>query len=126
MAKTNPSNWIKMILIILCMQMLSNSIVLPYLFAVAPTVNATQKNNLTAQNLQNMLHIGDASNQDQEDAPLESEDGEIEKKMSVDAVELTKREILYTTIRGLHVIPLDNSAASLYQPELNTPPPKTA
>ena len=115
-----------MILVVLCMQMLSNSIVLPYLFATAPSVNAAQKYNLTAHTLQNMLHIGDASNQDQEDAPLESEDGEIEKKMSVDAVEVTKREILYTTISGLHVIPLDNSAASLYQPELNTPPPKTA
>jgi len=126
MAKTNPSNWIKMLLIILCMQMLSNSIVLPYLFATAPTVNTAQKNNLTAHTLQNMLHIGDASNQDQEDTPLESEDSEIEKKMSVDAVDVTKREILYTTIRGLDFIPLDNSAASLYQPELNTPPPKIA
>ena len=126
MAKTNSSNWIKMILIILCIQMLSNNILLPYLFATAPTVNTAQKNNLTAYTLQNMLHIGDASNQDQEDAPIESEDNGIEKSTSIDAIEIAKKDPVYPNTKGLKIIPLDNTAASLYQPELHTPPPKTA
>jgi hypothetical protein len=106
MASTQPSNWTKMILMALCMQMLSNAIVLPYLDATTSMTKLVSTN--------------------QEETPVESEDGEIEKSKSIDAIEIVKKEPVYPNLKGLHVIPLDNSAASLYQPELNTPPPKTA
>ena len=86
--------------------MLSNGIVLPYLDA------ATSITKLVSTN--------------QEEAPVESEDSEIEKSTSIDAIEIAKKDPVYPNTKGLHIIPLDNTAASLHQPELNTPPPKQA
>lgn len=106
MASTQPSNWIKMILMILCMQMLSNGIVLPYLDATTSMTKLVSTN--------------------QEDVPIESEDSEIEKSPSIDAIEIAKKDPVHPNLNGLHIIPLDNTAASLYQPELHTPPPKQA
>ncbi len=106
MASTQPSNWIKMVLIILCMQMLSNGVVLPYLDA------ATSITKLVSTN--------------QEEAPTESEDNGIEKSTSIDAIEIAKKDPVYPNTKGLKIVPLDNITASLYQPELHTPPPKQA
>ena len=91
---------------VLCMQMLSNGIILPYLDAT-PTMTKLVSTN-------------------QEETPVESEDGEIEKSTSIDAIEIVKKDPLYPNLIGLQIIPLDNTAASLYQPELHTPPPKNA
>jgi hypothetical protein len=106
MTNTQTSNWIKMILMVLCMQMLSNGIVLPYLGA---TISITK---LVSTN--------------QEDAPVESEDNGIEKSTSIDAIEIAKKDSVYPNTKELKIVPLDNTAASLYQPELHTPPPKQA
>ena len=95
-----------MILMVLCMQMLSNGIVLPYLGA---TISITK---LVSTN--------------QEDAPVESEDNGIEKSTSIDAIEIAKKDSVYPNTKELKIVPLDNTAASLYQPELHTPPPKHA
>jgi hypothetical protein len=88
------------------MQMLSNGIVLPYLDA------ATSITKLVSTN--------------QEEAPTESEDNGIEKSTTIDAIEIAKKDPLYPTIKSLQIIPLDNTTASLHQPELHTPPPKQA
>jgi hypothetical protein len=106
MASTQPSNWIKMILMILCMQMLSNGIVLPYLDATTSMTKLVSTN--------------------QEEAPVESEDSDIEKSPSIDAIEIAKKDPVHPNLNGLNIIHLDNTAASLYQPELHTPPPKQA
>ena len=42
------------------------------------------------------------------------------------AIEIAKKDPVHPKLNGLHIIPLDNTAASLYQPELHTPPPKQA
>ena len=106
MANIQPSNWIKMILMVLCMQMLSNGIVLPYLDATTSITKLVSTN--------------------QEEAPTESEDNGVEKSTSFDAIEIAKKDPVYPNTKGLQIIPLDNTAASLHQPELNTPPPKYA
>jgi hypothetical protein len=106
MANTKTSNWIKMILMVLCMQMLSNGIVLPYLDATTSMTKIVSTN--------------------QEEMPAESEDGEIEKSTSFDAIEIAKKDPVYPNTKGLQIIPQDNTSASLFQSELNTPPPKYA
>lgn len=91
---------------VLCMQMLSNGIVLPYLDATTSMTKIVSTN--------------------QEEMPAESEDGEIEKSTSFDAIEIAKKDPVYPNTKGLQIIPLDNTSASLFQSELNTPPPKYA
>lgn len=81
-----------MILMVLCMQMLSNGIVLPYLGA---TISITK---LVSTN--------------QEDAPVESEDNGIEKSTSIDAIEIAKKDSVYPNTKELKIVPLDNTAAS--------------
>lgn len=95
-----------MILMVLCMQMLSNGIVLPYLDATTSMTKIVSTN--------------------QEEMPAESEDGEIEKSTSFDAIEIAKKDPVYPNTKGLQIIPQDNTSASLFQSELNTPPPKYA
>ncbi|MEK0413562.1 MAG: hypothetical protein RL070_1050 [Bacteroidota bacterium] len=91
---------------VLCMQMLSNGIVLPYLDATTSMTKIVSTN--------------------QEEMPAESEDGEIEKSTSFDAIEIAKKDPVYPNTKGLQIIPQDNTSASLFQSELNTPPPKYA
>lgn len=91
---------------VLCMQMLSNGIVLPYLDATTSMTKIVSTN--------------------QEEMPAESEDGEIEKSTFFDAIEIAKKDPVYPNTKGLQIIPLDNTSASLFRSELNTPPPKYA
>ena len=91
---------------VLCMQMLITGIGLPYLDAATSIIKLVPAN--------------------QEEAPTESEDNGIEKSTSIDAIEIAKRDPVYPNTKGLKIVPLDNTAASLYQPELHTPPPKQA
>lgn len=91
---------------VLCMQMISNGIVLPYLDA------ATSITKLVSTN--------------QEETPTESEDNGIEKSTSIDAIEIAKKDPVYPNSKVVKIVPLDNTAASLYKPELHTPPPKQA
>lgn len=116
------------LLIILSMQMLNYSFVLPYVVALTSSkqVHTASKDAILAHALDDLFHLGNLDNTGQDEIPLDAEDLGIEKKADTFIIHNLKKE--YSLLGDLHLefILYNNKAASIYQPELVTPPPKLA
>jgi hypothetical protein len=120
--------WKNILLIILSLQMLNYSFVLPYVVAhtSAKEIHTASKDAVLAHALDDLFHLGNLDNTGQDEIPLDAEDLGVEKNVETYAIPNLKKEYLLLGILHLQFILYNNKAASIYQPELITPPPKLA
>ncbi len=76
--------------------------------------------------LEDLFHIPDNYNDENDSIPVDYDENNLDKDFKFDANDLTIKDPVYPNLKELQIIPLDNTAVSLYQPELSTPPPKNA
>lgn len=128
MVNIQPSNWIKITIFIVSLQVLGSSMVLPYIISSNTISYSTDNKNsrLLTETLEDLFHIPDNYNDENDSIPVDSDENNLDKDLKIDAIEITKKDPVYPNLKELQIIPLDNTAASLYQPELHTPPPKQA
>ena len=120
--------WAKIVIILLSMQMFNYSFVLP--FVVAHTSFKTHQkatdDAVLAHALEDLFHLKNPGNSEQEETPLDPDDIGVEKKVEILAIQSLKKEHLFLGNLHLQFMLYNNMAASIYQPELITPPPKLA
>lgn len=120
--------WAKVLIIIVSIQLLNYNIILPSMvsFASSASLSVPKNDEIIAHTLEDLFHFGSNSKNGQEDAPTESEELTGEKSFELFAVSYLKKEYLKASTLSLQFVLYNNAAASLHQPELNTPPPKMA
>ena len=120
--------WAKIVIIILSIQMFNYSFVLPFVVAHTSFKMRQKATNdaVLTHALEDLFHLRNPGNSGQEETPLDSDDSGVEKKVEILAIQSLKKEYLFLGILHLQFIIYNNIAASIYQPELITPPPKLA
>ncbi len=128
MASITDIKWTKIILIILSLQLLNYSFVLPYVVSYASSdgVSTTKNDAIVAHALEDLFHLGNQGNNGQDETPLDSDDLSVEKEVELHVFHQVKKEYLILGNLNLQYVLYNKIAASIHQPELNTPPPKTA
>lgn len=108
--------------------MLNYSFVLPYVVAHTSSikVHTATKDAILAHALDDLFHLGNLDNTGPDEIPLDAEDLGFEKKADTFGIHNLKKEYLLIGVLHLEFILYNNKAASIYQPELVTPPPKLA
>ncbi len=110
------------------MQMLNYSFVLPYMVAFTSNtkVHTASKEAILAHAIDDLFHLGNLDNTGQDETPLDTEDLGVEKSLESFVIHSLKKEYLLFGVLNLEFILYNNKAASIYQPELITPPPQLA
>ena len=128
MRQNKHINWAKVLLIIVSIQLLNYSIILPAMvsFATSATLNTPKNDKILAHTLEDLFHLGSQCNNGQVDIPSESEELSGEKNFELYAIPFLKKEYSTANNLSLQFVLYNNTAASLHEPELNTPPPKMA
>ncbi len=128
MAYFKHTKWTKLVLILLSIQMLNVSIMLPYMvsYISSYTVHSLKNEGILTHVFEDIFDLENQSSNVQKDIPIESDSLSIEKDTVVIALLHYKKEDLFTNNLGIRYTLFDKSAASLHNPELNTPPPKLA
>jgi hypothetical protein len=128
MAYFKHTKWTKLVLILLSIQMLNVSIMLPYMvsYISSYTVQSLKKEGILTHVFEDIFDLENQSSNVQKDIPIESDNLNIEKDTEAIALLHHKKEGLFKNNSGIRYILFDKSAASLHKPELNTPPPKLA
>ena len=128
MRSINTIKWKSILLFILSIQMLNYSFVLPYMVAHTSNtkVHTASKDAILAHALDDLFHLGNLDNTGQDEIPLDTEDLGVEKNAETFVIHNFKKEYFLFGILNLEFILYNNKAASIYQPELITPPPKLA
>ena len=114
--------------IILSIQMLNYSFVLPYMVALNSNakIHTASKDAILAHALDDLFHLGNLDSTGQDETPLDTEDLGVEKSLETFVIHNLKKEYFLFGVLNLEFILYNNKAASIYQPELTTPPPQMA
>jgi len=128
MASFKDIKWAKLVIMLLSMVILNHSIVLPFIvsYSASSKFEISKNDAIIAHTLEDLFHLENEQSTEQEELPGESEEFGIEKNTEVLTFFNQKKEQLVAANLSLQFILYNNIAASLHQPELNTPPPKMA
>lgn len=125
---TRDIKLVKIILIILSLQMLNFSFVLPYAvshYSFKSNKNLTNDKVLTKA-LVDLFHLGNSSESGQEETSTDSDDLGVESKVETLAIQGFNKEYLIFSNLNSQFIIYNKLATSIYHPEFITPPPKLA
>jgi hypothetical protein len=125
---TRDIKLVKFILIILSLQMLNYSFVLPYAvtYLSFKTNNEFSNDKIVAKALEDLFHLGNSSQSGQEETPLDSDDLGVESKVETIAIQDFNKEYFILNNLNKQFILYNKLAISIYHPEFITPPPKLA
>lgn len=128
MKQSKHIKWAKVLLLVLGIQLLNYSIIMPSFasFIASTALNTPKNDNLLAHTLEDLFHLGSQTNNGQENGPSGTEELTGEKNFDLFEISYPKKESLKANNLSLQFVLYNNTAASLHQPELNTPPPKMA
>ncbi len=120
--------WAKWLLILLSMQILNSGISFPYYFSFASSSFLdTAKNDADLSDvLSDFFDLEKQNSNSQKEVPIDFDQLSIEEETEqVDLLNFKRDSHFVYFFRPGYIL-YDKTAASLYQPELNTPPPKWA
>jgi len=119
--------WAKLVLLLLSMQILNSGISFPYYFSFASSFVDTAKHGADLSDVLNeFFDLEKQNSNSQKEVPIDFDHLSIEEETEqVDLLNFKRDSHFVYFIRPGYIL-YDKTAASLYQPELNTPPPKWA